>query len=163
MIPDIETILEAKRLAVRNKSLSSIMFRISQVSRIQKYYPFDTGKLERAYAKEAKLLYPQVESGNLARKDVRKAIRKVMRNAEVPCGIAQKPINVLLKYYAFARAPAIVLKELDCPIDSKVRNAHKEFREWAIPLYKMDFTLYKKWQDFFWENYGARILADVYE
>ena len=65
-------------------------------------------------------LVEKVENGTLTNIDVRSGICRLAEEADVTTGQAQKVINVYLKYYCVLRDKQSLIKELDCPIDSRI-------------------------------------------
>jgi hypothetical protein len=65
-------------------------------------------------------LVEKVENGTLANIDVRAGICRLAEEADVTTGQAQKVVNVYLKYYCVLRDKQSLIKELDCPIDSRI-------------------------------------------
>ena len=67
-------------------------------------------------------LIPKIDSNSIASSDIRNAIKELSEKSGVSIGAAQKPINVYLKFYcAIQNKREEILRELDCPIDSRIQ------------------------------------------
>lgn len=112
-------------------------------------------------------LLDKVDDNSLTNRDIRREILKLSDKTKCSVGLAQKGINVVLKYYCFAiKANPKLLKELDCPIDNRImRYFYKagcyrpEYR-----LLKLSWKNYMFLQDVIERKEGLRILGEwVYE
>jgi len=112
-------------------------------------------------------LMKKVDSGSLTNRDIRKGILELRKKARCSVGLAQKGINVVLKYYCFARkANARLLKALDCPIDSRIITYYYKAgrNKPHYRLLKLGWEDYKFLQGLIEKKEGVRILGEwVYE
>jgi hypothetical protein len=106
-------------------------------------------------------LIEKVDSNRLKNKDIRDAIIKlsIQSGFGKNIGAAQKVINVYLKYYCVvAGKDDNLLKELDCPIDSWVRQFYKLHN---LNLKDMEMEDYEKMQRTLQDKCDMRFLADI--
>jgi hypothetical protein len=107
-------------------------------------------------------LISKVDSNQIKNADIRDAIKKLseLSGFKDRVGSSQKVINVYLKYYCVvANKSEEIIKELDCPIDSRVR---KEYRLEDISIKNMTFNDYTNYQNVIEARYKIRVIADVY-
>lgn len=106
-----------------------------------------------------KHLIEKSDNNSLRNEDIRSSIKELSVNAEISIGASQKAINVYLKYYCIvSNKNEDVLKELDCPIDSKVIAKNKLER---INLKDLNLKYYEQMQEALKKKHGIRILADI--
>jgi len=101
----------------------------------------------------------KIDLNELKNEDIRNSIKKLAEVSNVSVGASQKAVNVYLKFYCIiANKAKEILKELDCPIDSKVqkRNSLKK-----ISLKDINFEDYVEMQNILEDKYDLRILADI--
>ena len=100
----------------------------------------------------------KIDSGTLKNEDIRGKIKKLAEIADVSIGAAQKTINVYLKFYCIVSNKSDdILKELDCPIDSKVQKNNPLKR---ISLKDINFDNYVNMQNILEKKYDLSIIAD---
>jgi len=95
-------------------------------------------------------LADKVDANSLQNSHIREAIKTLSDNTSGTVGQAQKVINVYLKYYAILTGKQIaLLRELDCPLDSKVMSRYeRQLGLRRMSLLKMDdFHTYETWQN----------------
>jgi len=96
-------------------------------------------------------LAKKADENKLKNQDIREKIKEISEKSGVSIGQAQKTINVYLKYYCIlTKKPAKIIKELDCPLDSKIMTKFESRKLGLvkIPLKAMnDFDNYVAWQN----------------
>ena len=94
----------------------------------------------------------------LTNKDIRSAIKKHYVETCISIGASQKVINVYMKFYCIIGNKTNLIKELDCPIDSRVIKANNLPR---VALKNLDFHTYEAMQKVLKQNHGYQLYADV--
>lgn len=109
-------------------------------------------------------LIVKADNLKLENKHIRNAIKNLSEETDVSIGQAQKVINVYLKYYCILTdKPSYIIKELDCPLDSKImsgfdKNKPKNYR---LKNFK-NFNDYVSWQNYLeFKGNGIRLKADI--
>ncbi|MEK6891579.1 MAG: hypothetical protein AABX25_00170 [Nanoarchaeota archaeon] len=103
-------------------------------------------------------LTKKVDSDSITNKDIRNAIIE-LREFCGSIGASQKAINVYLKFYSvISNKKDLVLRELDCPIDSFVIKKNKLKK---IALSNLNLEDYEEMQNKLNQKYEMRILADI--
>ena len=139
-------------------SLLTILCNATQIYR--RTIPDDRKEAYRQNLKRLILrLIPKIDSNTIKNPDIRNAIKELSKKSGVSIGAAQKPINVYLKFYCVIQNKREeILRELDCPIDSRIQIRN---RLGGIPLIDIDYDIYVAMQDQLEKKHGMRILADI--
>lgn len=108
-------------------------------------------------------LLAKVDNDTLTNTAIQKSISE-LAGGRWSVGLAQKSINVVLKYYCLARGEKLrMLKELDCPIDSGIiREYYKQgYNRPNFRLVNLDAKSYKAIQKLIRKKKDIKILADL--
>lgn len=116
-----------------------------------------------AYKKKVKeviiSLIEKIDNNSIQNKNIRQAIQELSDNVGISIGASQKAVNVYLKVYCIvSNKDDKMLRELDCPIDSKVIKKNKLKK---ISLKVMNLEDYEEMQRQLQQSYGIKILADI--
>jgi len=129
---------------------------------------FKSDKARNTFKKEALAIIEQmllnVDDGSLTNYKIRKAIIRIMDACGCSCGLAQKALNVALKYYCFVKGtPLRVIKELDCPIDSNVVAEYYKKGKYdsRYRLLNLSMKNYEFLQNKIQNDEGLRILGEL--
>ena len=118
----------------------------------------DASLYKKETIRAIKRLRELVESEEIKNSDIRNEIKAIHEKTGVSVGQAQKVINIYLKGYCllFGKNEEII-KELDCPLDSKTLKGYSSKALWKIE----DMGEYESIQKKFWdETKGIRLLKD---
>ena len=139
-------------------SLLTILCNATQIYR--RTIPDDRKETYRQNLKRLILrLIPKIDSNRITNSDIRNAIKELSKRSGVSIGAAQKPINVYLKFYCVIQNKTQeILRELDCPIDSRIQIRNHLS---GIPLTDIDYDIYVEMQNQLERKHSMRILADV--
>jgi hypothetical protein len=90
----------------------------------------------------------KADEGTLKNEDIRNKIQEISKETNVSIGQAQKVLNVFLKYYCIlTQKPPAIIRELDCPLDSKIMASYNTRYLQRTSLKKMDdINEYVAWQ-----------------
>jgi hypothetical protein len=118
-------------------------------------------KFKKALFDSIAKLRKKADNGTLRNVDIRREIKKLSQKTKKSIGQSQKVINVYLKYYCVLTGkPLKIIRELDCPLDSRILS---KFESRKLRLKSLeDFKVYKKIQkNIEKEGKGIRLMPDI--
>lgn len=121
-------------------------------------------KFKKKLFEDSLELADKADKGTLKNEDIRKKIVTISSTTNVSIGQAQKVINVFLKYYCIlTQKPENIIKELDCPLDSKTMSRFKTKVLKRTSLKKMNnIDDYRAWQNHLKKiGKGIRLKPDI--
>lgn len=147
-----------------------ILHMITATGILRKSFPSSNARNDyKKYAVEIiEDLFEKVDDDSLTNESIRKGINNLTKKVDdCSWGLAQKGINVALKYYCFVKKSRTLYEELDCPLDSIIMSelyhrkllmkhpGNPEFR-----LKQLDQENYENIQKIIENSEEVRILAD---
>jgi hypothetical protein len=95
-------------------------------------------------------LLDKADAGSLKNSDITWGIKQLHKRADCSIGLAQKGVNVVLKYYCVAKgdkSAIYLLKQLDCPVDKTIiYDILNKRNEKSYKLIRLDKKKYDKLQ-----------------
>jgi hypothetical protein len=121
-------------------------------------------ELKRELFESITELANKADNKNLRNEDIRRKIVEISGKARVSIGQTQKLVNVYLKYYCIlTKKPTEIIKELDCPLDSRVMSKFRTEDLRKVPLKEMtQIEDYIAWQAHLEKiGEGVRLKPDI--